>query len=89
MPCLRLSLTYQELLLEELELEEAWRILEELAVRVLDGFLGPSCVVGRVHCLYRYYYWVVVIFDVGEIFSTIETSVDDGHLGWELLLQAS
>jgi len=63
--------------------------LEELTVRVLDGFLSPTCVVGWVHCLYRYHYWVVVIFDVGEVFSAIEASVDDSHLGWELLLQAS
>lgn len=61
--------------------------MDKLAVGVLDGLLGPARVVLRVDCLYRYHYWVVIVFDVDKVFSSVEGCVDDCYLGWELLLK--
>lgn len=86
--CTKLNIScYQEFLLEELVLELTWGVLHELTIGVLDGFLSPACVVLRVDCFYGYHYWVVIIFDIDEVFSSVEGCIDDCYLGWELLLK--
>ena len=81
-------MTYQEFLLQELELKGAWTLNRELPVGYLNRFLGPPSILCRVQCLNGYHYRVVVISQSGQVVVPVECRVDHADLRGELLLEA-
>ena len=82
------EVAYQELLLEELELEGTWGFLSELPIGDLDTFSCTTGIVGWIDRLNSYDYRVVVFFKSRKIFNSVEIRIDHANLRRELLFQA-
>lgn len=60
-------MAYQELLLEEFELQGTWGLLDELTIGDLDTLPGTTGIVGRIDGLNGDHNWIVVLLGRDQI----------------------